>query len=306
MVKSFKKYLAEEESVSATKRQNMQHLTQMKPREFIDLMRQFRDELNGIISSEKVDVSEKVDGFGIRFGVDDGGKFFIESSRSGPQFHHGAFSAYAKAKFGVADNISAGYDDIFKKLGEYKQLQDLLKKNGPVKVIGECLYNPNATLTDHGLKFIATTYNPKLLGKWATFVLFHTDPDKDHLIDQIKALSTHEIKFATPEVDYNDVDITYHIKDFFQFVDQYPNIKEILASRKAADRDLKKMIIDTFQRFQKDVTDKIASGIEKGQFGPEVEGAVFGVNDTKFKVTTQSFKKNKELFNTEFKAKKGL
>lgn len=312
MVMSFRKYLSESE-IDATKRKGIAHLNQMKPLEFLDLLRVFKDEFGGIISSENVDVSEKVDGFGVRFGYDGGGRFFLESSHSGPQFSAGAFSAYAVQKYGVSNNISKGYDDIFDVLSKMPALKGYLTKviPGGCKVIGECLYNPNGTLTDHGIKFIATTYDPKLLGKWATFVIFDVIPvdskavfDKNDVIEGLARLSTAEVKFAKPSIGLKNVDISYEIDDFMKLINNYDNLEDVLKSRKAADRELKKAIIDIFEKFQKEVTEKIADGLLSGQFGPEIEGAVFNMKTGQsFKITTDTFKANKAEFNTAYKGK---
>jgi len=69
-----------------TKRVGIQHLNKLKPMDFINLVKMFKEEMGGKISDKNASISLKVDGFGCRFGLDPKDNFFLESSNSGPQF----------------------------------------------------------------------------------------------------------------------------------------------------------------------------------------------------------------------------
>lgn len=299
----------EASTVAAKKRVGIDHLSKMKPLEFIALLKHFRDDLGGLITSEKIRVTEKVDGAGLRFGVDPSGRFFLESSHSGPQFEPGAFSAYTLNKFGASNAISDSYDDVFEQLRSRKNLQDVLKSvDGGVRVVCEMLYNPSATAVEGGLRFVTTTYDPSKLGRVATLVVFSAESlngeSNDSLLDEVVDCSDRDIKIARPELKFNDVDVTVEIDDFFTTISSFDKVEEVLTSRKAVDRPMKLALVEIFEKFQKEISEKIASGIANGSFGPELEGAVFDTGSKSFKIVTDRFKKNKEEYNSEYIAKR--
>ena len=115
---------------------------------------------------KKINITEKFDGFGIRFGLDQDKRFFIESSRSGPVFDAGTFRNFAIKKFGSSNPIAEGYEDIFITLQQNPKLQAVLKKYwepSGLKVIAEALYLPNKKEEikegdDDYVVFVATRY----------------------------------------------------------------------------------------------------------------------------------------------------
>lgn len=111
------------------------------------------------------DFSLKLDGAGIRFGITSDCKPFIETSRSGPIFKHGAFSEYAYSKNLGGESLSRAkrYDDIFRELCAVAESSIHFRD---VKVIGELLYMPFATRVDEKhVRFIKTPYYEEALNR---------------------------------------------------------------------------------------------------------------------------------------------
>lgn len=296
----FRQYLQE---VAQTKRVGIQHIEKMKPLDFIALMNYFKSDLKGVLSQKAVKITEKVDGAGFRMGVDEKGKFFIESSHSGPQFTPGSFTAYAKTRGGNID-IAGAYDDVFKRLKGMTRLQSLLKKisgDKGIKVIGEMMYNPVGDIQGSKIKFVATNYDRSKLGKLATFVLFAVVdgegkeyPDQKNTINLFKEVGDENIKFEDPSIDFNKLDVTLEVKDFFKTFSDLKEIERVLQSRKHVDREPKKALVGLIGAYQEALGKKLINNIKSGKFGDEFEGLVFQLASGKsFKVVTQRFKKER-------------
>ena len=219
-------------AVKETTRKTMEHLYHekygMHPLDFIEIVDWIERQANQNISSTNAKFSEKADGIGLRFGLDEDNRFFLESSRSGPQYDKGSFGKFATNKTGNTNKISDAYDDIHSQLFDHKELNTILKQyneNG-IKVVGEGFYLPNGIEHESDkdlIKFIATYYKRSNLGNWATFVLFDVldgngikHPDAKKIISQIKKLSNDYIKFEDPSTDVSDsVSFTDEIKVFW-------------------------------------------------------------------------------------------
>lgn len=305
-MKTFKNYLAE---VKKTKRVGIDHINKMKPLDFIALMQYFKNDMEGILKGESVKITEKVDGMGLRFGVDDSGRFFLESSNSGPQFVHGAFSDYTTKKHGKSNEISQSYDDIFAKLEKHPVTKYLKSLGGAVKVVCECLYVPMGKGDDKYVSFIATKYDRSKLGKTATFVLFNAldfdnlpRTDYNEIINNLKKLSDGDFNFDDPSISSSDIDVTYEIKDFFTAINKYKEIERVITSRKKVDKEEKEILKSLIQKFQNQIAGKFLAAVRGGKFGPEIEGIVIELaNGKTLKVVTDNFKKGKESYNKEYK-----
>lgn len=272
-----------------TKRVSIPHLSKMKPLEFIELCYYIRDSLNYVISSKKMWITEKVDGFGLRFGVDANRDFFIESSSSGPQYEEGAFARYNIEKRGESNPIADGYDDIFRKLSRSQILQEYLATfPGGIKIICECLYTKNASWEGDGLRFLNCVYDPKKIGSWATFVCFGAISPKpvdfDELIDKLSALGNSNCMFTSAYVDFVDV----NVKPFVDTVLSLEGKRAILSSRKASDRATKEVMLEMITQAQERMADALIAGA-RGRFGG-LEGLVFEIPGGRlFKVVTEDY-----------------
>jgi hypothetical protein len=255
--------------MKSTKRVSIPHLwcpgnsMEMKQKDFDVFVKKLTKNWDGRLHNTNCEISEKIDGAGIRFGINNQ-RFFIESSRSGPIYDKRAFSKYTAEKKGAPDKMSLGYDDMFNLLKSNKELQgnlEYLKMN--IKFIGEVLYNDFGEYSEDGtkIKFVNTWYNVNALGKKATFVLFDLIdengvqlPYKDSIMKMITRVSSNEnILFTTPKLE-----CTFHL-------------------------DLSKDLT------REGIHKKILQSFDRSKFGNEYEGFVVKTCDTTFKVVTETF-----------------
>lgn len=255
--------------MKATTRNGIPHLwapgnsMEMKQKDFDMFVKKLTGNWAGRLHNTNCEISEKIDGAGIRFGINNQ-RFFIESSRSGLIYDAGTFSKYTTEKKGAPDKMSLGYDDMFNLLKSNKELQgnlEYLKMN--IKFIGEVLYNDFGEYYEDGtkIKFVNTWYNVNALGKKATFVLFdavdengNSHPYASSLINTIINFCKDEnILFTTPKLE-----CAFHL-------------------------DLSKDLT------REGIHNKIIQSFDRSKFGNEYEGLVVKTCDTTFKVVTESF-----------------
>lgn len=330
-MKTFSKFIRE---VTNTTRKSIPHLgsdtsNNVSPDVFLDLLKFLEDNYNSVVTPDKVNITEKFDGFGIRFGLDSDKKFFIESSRSGPVYDSGTFRNFATNKFGKSNPIAEGYEDIFEKLKNDKGVQNILRKftdQSGIKIVAEALYLPNKIEEiengdDSFVVFIATRYKKSKLGDWATFILINAldgngkeleQNKKAALFSELKQSSTSTTKFETPEIsssDISDIDVSNEVKAVKRFVNMMEkkyskSINELLSSssRKRSDLQIKNAVKSQILQFQKDLASKLAGSIMGGKLG-DIEGVVFKLADgLMFKVVSDAFKKAKAERNKEYGA----
>ena len=280
------------------KRVGIQHLSQIKPVDFIKLVNLFQ-EMGGKISQKNANVSLKVDGFALFFGLTEDGTFWLSSANSGPQTTGNAFTQYTIKRKGKADKISIAYDELFNSLKNNKALQGILKKNNKngIKVQAECLYNPIGQKDKGKIKFVAISYDLKSLGEIATIVLINIQDGKlNSLIPEIKKLSTNEFKFTDPNTTIEQVDLNIEIQDTLKFIKKYPDFEKQVISRKHADREVKKLIKDGLQYYQDQMQDKFLKAVKSAKFSDEFEGIVIKLsNGVSFKAITKDFKNTKKF-----------
>lgn len=256
--------------MKATTRKGIPHLwcpgnsMEMKQKDFDVLIEKLTKNWDGKLHHINCEISEKIDGAGIRFGINNQ-RFFIESSRSGPIYDEGAFSKYTAEKRGAPDKMSLGYDDMFDLLKSNSKLQDVLNYMhiGNFKVIGEVLYNGFGEYSEDKtkIKFVNTWYNANALGKKATFILFdvvdengQTVPYADSIVNMLVRESTSEdILFSTPKIECS-------------------------------------FVLDVSKDLTREgIHNKILQSFDRSKFGNEYEGFVVKTCDTTFKVVTESF-----------------
>lgn len=301
-MKTFKEFLAE----APTRKVFISHLDKMKPLEFLALVGKFEDEYGGVLSREKLSITEKIDGSALRVGQDKNGRPFIESSTSASMFKVGDFVARDLSK-GYSGTVGRKFDKLLGEFQKDKKFQSVLSKynsgNG-IKVIGEILYPPMALEDlEDTIKFIRIRYDKKKLGSDWTFVPFSVIDDdgnqyqnSEEIRKAIFAISTDKRKYVPPTLNIDtDIDISVEIKDIQQKVlAKYKNIDELLTSRKHADRELKEKIKDELAVYQKALAAKIISYVKGGLFGKDFEGLVIKLPDGDIlKVVSDVFKAGK-------------
>lgn len=286
------------ESVVQTKRQGITHLDQMKPAEFVLFAKTILDQSKGVLKD--ISATLKVDGFGARVGRDKEGKFFFESSRSGPIQTKGAFSAFHKNK-GTTDEIilhrATQYDTLYDEL-ESAKFMKVVPPN--TKVVVECLYNPLAVKQGDQIKFASVKYDKSKVGSHMTLVLIDIitaeglpHPKKERIWNDLLKQSTPEIKITDAKLKSEDLDIS-GIIDPISALDK--NALEILASRKAVDRETKNSYNELIQTVQERLAEFILQHpgiVGKTKFGSEIEGLVLDINGKLFKITTPAFRAGK-------------
>jgi len=281
---------------SATKRKGIVHLQKMKDLEFIQFIRKLGTEFQNTLGDVKV--SLKVDGAGFRFGKDEHGKLFVETSRSGPIDKPGAFSAFVKAKGGNAGmlNRAKHYDDIYNIIINSNFIKGLPKDS---KVIAEIFYNPMADDAGDTIKFVNVAYYKSKLGSLLTLILFDVTtastgephPNKESIMEFLYDQSTSEIKILSPNlVVSGDIDITGKVDPIDELDDE---AIRVLSSRKHIDRPRKKEIQQVIQGVKDKLADYILNHpniLGKYDLGKEIEGLVLDVDGENYKVTTPQFK----------------
>lgn len=280
--------------VPATKRKSIQHLTNMSPLDFISFCRQLLYR-NRVLSNLNSSISEKIDGFGFRFGSDSFGNFFIESSQSGPIFSKGSFRQYSIDKYGATNDIAEAYEQLFSELESNKPLRFLLNKynkNG-IKVICECLFSSLGKQIENRKKFVSIEYDIDKLGTFATFSIIKIVDNEGTCIeclDDFLKLSTSKTKIMSSKL--NDFEI-----NFSNQLD--PNIDlerytKILKNMKRDETSLKEKteVKQTLSKIQNEIKTNILSKLKKGMLGKFTEGFVVTVEDVTFKVVTEDFKLN--------------
>jgi hypothetical protein len=292
----FSKYLLEAE-IASTKRKGMMHLEKAKPSEFLELARDIMQSSNGVLKDVKIGL--KVDGAGIRFGKDSQGRFFFETSRSGPIQTSKAFSAHASLKDGADLTRAAHYDDMFEAIKNSKLWKDL---PSDTKVVAEIMYNPMAEVIKDKVKFVSVTYDKSKLGSLMTIIPFDVvtsstgkdHPEKDSILKSLIAKSICEVKVESANLKGTSFDVQTILKPIFALGS---DIDTVLASRKAVDKDKKEL----YQIVIQNVKDQLAKFIldhpeikDKDKFGPEIEGLVLDIGNRQFKVTTADFKASKQ------------
>lgn len=160
-----KESVNENDSVVASKRQGIVHLEKMKDSDFLDFLEDLKRSSDDQFTLENIDINVKIDGLGGRFGKDRGGRPFFESSRSGPVFEPGTFSAFQE-KNNVTDPVllqrAAHYDKLFDEVMTLiSRIDSELGADFLVdtKIHAEFLYAPMAEKVNDKLKFVSVEYD---------------------------------------------------------------------------------------------------------------------------------------------------
>jgi hypothetical protein len=285
-----------DETVVATTRESIIHLQGMKDVEFIHFMRSVKSELKGKLKN--IPVALKVDGFGFRVGKNESGKVFVESSRSGPIFDSGAFTAFNKSK-GVTDPIilerSAHYDDV---LEHFKSSKFAAVLPVDSKVVVETLYNPLGKEEHDWIQFVSVKYDKSKLGSLMTLfplkVLVsstgETHPDEANILKSLYATSNDSIKVLNPTLRMKEIDISGFLSPLDSITDR---TIEIINSRKAVDKEEKLAVKAMLQKLKDELAEYIIShqNIQgKDMIGKNLEGIVMKISDKLVKITTTEFK----------------
>ena len=297
-----------------TPRKGIPHIETMQKNDLLRML--FSMNSFGNLPGFTPHIQLKIDGFGLRYGLDEHDRFFIESSRSGPQHKHGSFSEYAIQKYGQSNEIADAYDHIFDMMLNDARLQKFLSLNKyafrshrGIKFVAECLYNPLGTIQPNGsIRFIKTDYDMGKLGHMMTIVNHAVIGNNDFggfdgaiqpnvqmfLINSIKRLNNERAIYSDPFIRQKPIKIT---KPFSEFIESINKIKVddmpsfILQSRKHRHNEVKQELYDLMLEYGNSFAKDIFDSVNDYKFGDEVEGIVCTVADTfKFKVISDTFR----------------
>jgi len=295
----------------------------MRPEDFLEIIRFIKDSNKGYLNTANTRISEKADGFSLKFGLDENDRFFIESSHSGLVYDESKFINFALGKKGEIDPITSGYVDILKTLKNNSKLQNYLKSiNTPsgIKIVVEAFYLPIGKTSGNDLvKFVATWYRKEKLGSWATFVVINAIDGKGRPLpadkvqkikEDLKEMSTKELKFDYGDIpDFKEVDLSPEINKVEMFINKIEKeygqkIDDIIKnpSRQKSALEQKRKIKQEMLKLQHEFSKKLGELIKTGKFGQEYEGLVFELgNQIIFKVVSDRFKEAKSAYNKEYK-----
>lgn len=316
------------EAIASTKRTGIHHLYEptgkysMSPTDFLDVIKYLEQEHGGKISQTNTKINEKVDGFGFRFGLDASGKMFIETSHSGPKFDAGVFSQYSQDKTGDVSPLAKNLDLILDTLKKDSKLNAILNKHNTesgIKVICECFLVPIGKEDGDLISFVVTKYRKDKIGSFATFVMFDVVDGEgnqlenyEQIINEIKRISTNEIKFDDNMASVKDIDlgpIIQKINDTIKEIEEREGdkIDAIVndPSRKKDAMDKKRAIKAEILNLQKMVSDELQNIIPSSKFGDDntvPEGIVLNLaNGILLKIVSSRFKEAKAEYNKTYK-----
>jgi len=290
--------------VPATKRKSIQHLydekNPMKPLDFLSFCSDLKE--NGfVLSNFNSKLTEKIDGFGFRFGIDSFSNFFVESSNSGPIFSSGAFRKYSIEKHGSSNEISEAYEQLFEYLRNDKQLRFLLqlemgkRNSNGIKVVCECLFTSIGKKIGDKRKFVSIEYDENKLGTFATISIIKVVDNSGNELDMIPELIKHnnnELKIVYPVVNEYRFDFTTELNKLGDIEMAKANVKNM---KKDYDSVLNKNgTKHTIQQVQKQMKAKILGNFQNGILGKSFEGFVIEFGDVVLKVVHEDFRNGKE------------
>lgn len=287
--------------VAASKREGIVHLEKLKPLDFIETLLQWKNEFGTILTREALDLRLKVDGAGFRIGKDENGKFFVESSRSGPIFNSSGFSSYVKKNGGEGEKLQRAYlyDDIFRTL-EQSKLAEAIPTN--VKIVCEMMFNPMGQDLGKTIRFVTIEYDKAKLGSKMTVVLFdavNSTTGKDipakALFEKLVQASSTEIKVLGNKLGFDSLDIGYVVSDVMKAIESFPDYKMLLKSRKAVDQLRKQMLADIIAKARSMLVSSVNNMkiVGRDMLGPEDEGLVLNIGGRFYKIQSDAYKRSK-------------
>lgn len=284
--------------IPATKRKSIQHLydekNPMKPLDFLSFCKSLKS--NPILTNQNSRFSEKIDGFGFRFGLDSFGNFFVESSNSGPIFSEGCFRNYSIEKHGSSNEITEAYEQLFQHLNSNKRLKFVLGNNNKdgIKVVCECLFTSLGKKNNGKRKFVSIEYDEDKLGKIATFSIIKIiDGNGDELscVSDLLFLSNEDFKFMSNyHLDFV-IDFSKEVLDALDIEDAEICLKNMKKDSESIKKknDVKEKLLAIQKRMKENVLGKYKSGM----LGNSFEGFVLEYQNFIVKFVTDDFRNGK-------------
>lgn len=270
----------------------------------------------GILKPGEAEISEKIDGLVVKFGITRDNEFFLQGSYSGAVLDPEQFDSI---KHEPTRNI---FKDNFQKIKD-KTLPILFEETTKhsidgVRIYGEWLYSPAAIKRKYVkgvVYFFNTDYNEDKLGTWSTFVLYkcetflgepiRTDIQAE-IIKRFVDSSDDECKFLFASIPvFPKIDLRNETNDAWRawqnFKQANPDYQRYLISTRdkkilKQKKQLNEQLTELFLPFQKAMYHRIMIACERmqGLLG-DIEGFVIKLNGNEpfiFKVTTDRYIQN--------------
>jgi len=248
------------------------HIDEMRPEEFITFVNNF---LN--IKGEKVEISEKIDGQNVSFGLDKNNKFFTKTKRSKPVFDPSfygeldfmaGFKKFHSAFSKTATKLKAIKKEIQKKDKEIKDDFDL-------QIFGELLPSSQTNVLKYEQEKIGTgalilfdikIMSKSILNKSYSKSIF----DKlEKLLNNVGGWKVYFKKIINPK------SFKFNVRHILTLEKLYEKYFEVIKSRKKADKEIKakakkviQMVMDNIKKqFVKQMLDNRKSML--GKIKPE-------------------------------------
>lgn len=275
--------------------------SQLKPAEFIELMTWLDENTDGTINENQVEVTEKIDGSSNFIGLDDNGLFVEKFGFNQRMYKQQVESHESGAKAAALYNIIEANPDI------KNFLDDLRKENNChcIKAQIEVVFTQFSKNEDY-VQIVLVPYKKELLGATGNgFVIQVLNGDtlepingeQDAIMTLCDIMSTDEFRVTgTQPKHYEPIDIKddiQEVKDILADIadESGLSIKDLLASRKRADKEYKDKLKSELSDCQEALQDKLTDAFPSGDYGDYYEGLVFKLeNGMMFKVTSKKFK----------------
>ena len=238
--------ITEDDVVPNYQRQGIRHIysrlpdgrsssMEIKDQDFIKLCVEIAEN-GGTLNN--IPINLKIDGAGIRFGKDVGGRpFFMTSKVTKPLYadNIGDFEKYGREQGQSAEQLA--------RTRNYDQALDIIVNSDFIKrlpsdtiVQAEMLFNPMAQSDGDQLKFVNIAYDSRRLGQSMTLVPFmakqystgQTSPDQDRILKTLIKSSTPEIKIITNRLEQSGINVGSIIQPVLEMD---PNLRAALSTR---------------------------------------------------------------------------
>lgn len=184
------------ETTIKTSRRSIPHLIDLP----IKSIGEVRQSLDG------AEISLKIDGAGIRFGKDELGQFFFETSRSGIIRSGQQFIDHANSRPSANQERAYHYKNLFNDIKDSCIWKELPNDS---KVVCEVLYNPMAIIQNNKACFVSVKYDTSKLGTTMTLSPINVmigSSGKDHketdgILSNLFMISNKQIKIVDPNID---------------------------------------------------------------------------------------------------------
>lgn len=272
--------------------------TQMKPAEYLDFVEYLAK--NGMtITPQNCDISEKIDGSSQFFGYDNEG-FFWEKFRMKDKVR--------RPDELIIDGHPTKYYSFVKEVYDSEKFEDfcidLMAELGAseVKVQLEVVLTAAGGFDDEVCKIVCVPYSKSMMPKDGMCFVIQIVADgqtvEGHESEVAAILNREDLAIQTPSnLEFEDINLTGIIENLYDELGDFDKVREVLASRKKEDRELKSVYIGAIQNSQREMQSAISSNFQTGKYGQYYEGLVLKFDDWTIKITSDKFKEFMALHN---------